>query len=328
MVRKVLRVAQDFAAAHLVRLGIGDLSRPHGGYFGPRHVSHQNGLDVDVYYPRRDRRLRPPDRPADIDRGLSQDLVDAFVRAGATRIFVGPNTGLHGPPAIVQVLAGHDNHVHVRFSAPSDGFLLGRSELGRPIRAWERGDPVSPRRVLVFGCIHGTECAALAITQRLLASEPTGIDLWVVPNANPDGYARGTRVNGRGVDLNRNWPSEWRPHGQAWSDPEYSGARPWSERETRIARDLILRLRPRVTIWFHQPQDVVRAWGPSVPLARRYARLARLPFRRMRWPRGTAPNWQNHRFPESSSFVVELPAGALPAAAAAREARAVLALLP
>jgi murein endopeptidase len=121
LVRTLLRVTSDFAAAHSAapRVGIGDLSRPHGGDFGirygrPGHLSHQNGLDADVYYPRRDGRERPPARPAQIDRVLAQDLVDRFVEARATRIFVGPRTGLTGPPAVVQVLAHHDNHLHVR----------------------------------------------------------------------------------------------------------------------------------------------------------------------------------------------------------------------
>jgi protein MpaA len=87
------------------------------------------------------------------------------------------------------------------------------------------------------------------------------------------------------------------------------------------------RIRPSVTIWFHQPQALVRAWGPSRPAARRYARLAGMRFRAIRWPRGTAPNWQNHRFPGTSSFVVELPAGPLTPGAANRQARAVLALV-
>jgi len=55
----------------------------------------------------------------------------------------------------------------------------------------------------------------------------------------------------------------------------------------------------------------VRAWGRSAPAGRRLADLAQIPFRRLPWPTGTAPNWQNHRFPGSSSFVVELPPGSL-----------------
>jgi murein endopeptidase len=116
LVRLVLRIVRDYARAHpeAPRLGIGDFSRPRGGYFGPRHVSHQNGLDVDLYYPRLDRKERAPKRASQIDRRLAQDLVDRFVRAGAVRVFVGPNTGLRGPPEIVQALGGHDNHIHVR----------------------------------------------------------------------------------------------------------------------------------------------------------------------------------------------------------------------
>jgi len=121
LVRTVLSVARGFHAAHpsAPRLLIGDLSRPHGGDFGPQfgyvgHASHQNGLDVDVYYPRADRRPIAPHDAGDIDPALSQELVDRFTAAGAALIFVGPNTGLRGPPGRVQVLAQHDNHLHVR----------------------------------------------------------------------------------------------------------------------------------------------------------------------------------------------------------------------
>ncbi|HEV2787295.1 MAG TPA: penicillin-insensitive murein endopeptidase, partial [Solirubrobacteraceae bacterium] len=98
---------------------IGDLSRPFGGPFGRRfgglgHASHQNGLDVDVYYPRLDRRLRPPAKVADVDRALAQDLVSRFVGAGAQHAFVGLRVGLGGPPRVVQAIEHHDDHVHVR----------------------------------------------------------------------------------------------------------------------------------------------------------------------------------------------------------------------
>ncbi len=42
-------------------------------------------------------------------------------------------------------------------------------------------------------------------------------------------------------------------------------------------------------------------------------------------PNGTAPNWQNHRFPRVAAFVVELPAGPLPPGTAGRYLAAILA---
>ena len=89
LVRVVLRVAADFHSAHprAARMAVGDLSRPHGGDFGPQfgyigHASHQNGLDVDVYYPRADGRELAPRDASEIDRVLSQELVDRFVPGG------------------------------------------------------------------------------------------------------------------------------------------------------------------------------------------------------------------------------------------------------
>jgi murein endopeptidase len=121
LVRVVLTVARAYHARHpnKTRVGVGDLSRPHGGNFGPQfgyigHVSHQNGLDVDVYYPRADGRERAPRDASEIDLELSQELLDRFLRAGATTIFVGPNTHLAGPAGVVMPLANHDNHMHVR----------------------------------------------------------------------------------------------------------------------------------------------------------------------------------------------------------------------
>jgi murein endopeptidase len=123
LVQRLLTVAREYRGAHpdARPLLVGDLSRPHGGDFGRRygyvwHASHQNGLDVDIYYPRGDRVRRPARTAADIDRPLSQELVDRFVRAGATKLFVGPNTGLRGPSDVVQVMALHDDHMHVRIS--------------------------------------------------------------------------------------------------------------------------------------------------------------------------------------------------------------------
>jgi murein peptide amidase A len=179
---------------------------------------------------------------------------------------------------------------------------LGRSYEGRPISVVHvAGD--GPR-VLVVGCIHGDECEGIEVT-RLLARSRPDIDLWLVHQLNPDGFAERRRGNVHGVDLNRDF-------------------RAATQQETRIARKLILRLRPDVTIWFHQPQSLVRAWGRSRGMARRYAQLAGAPYRAMPWPPGSASRWQNGI--GQVSFVVELPPGELPDALARRHASAVLAL--
>jgi protein MpaA len=200
---------------------------------------------------------------------------------------------------------------------------LGVSEGGRPIVVVRAGDP-NGTRVLVVGCIHGNECAGIAIA-RALERVRTRADLWIVPDLNPDGRARGTRQNGRGVDLNANWSSQWPGGGRPW-DVYYPGPRPFSERETRLARDLILRIRPQVTIWYHQHMDVVWAWGPSTAAGRIYARAARMRFYHHPWLAGTSTNWQNHHLPGTSAFTVELPAGNLAPQQTRRQMSAVLRL--
>jgi hypothetical protein len=199
--------------------------------------------------------------------------------------------------------------------------VVGRTVGGRPLRVWRVGNPGGRPRVLVVGCIHGDECAGLAVTQRLVNGvRPLTGELWVVQNLNPDGFARRSRWNGRGVDLNRNFPA-------GWQRTSRSGPRPFSEREARVARDLVHRARPAVTIWFHQAQRVVRAWGRSIPSGRRYAKAVGLPFRALPWLSGSAPHWQNRGFRNGASFVVELPPGELSGAAADRHARAILQLV-
>ena len=250
------------------------------------------------------------------------------LRGHSLQAFVGVGRGV--PPALLAQARGVLASVRLNDRADQLANVhsvrtLGRSQLGRPIRIWRVGNPRARRRVLVVGCIHGNECAGKAVTARLIAlARPLALDLWVLPDLNPDGAALGVRQNGRGVDLNRNFGAMWKPTGRPGS-AQYAGPRPWSERETRIARRLLLSLRPDVTIWFHQPQALVRAWGPSRAAARRFARVAGRPYRSLPWPNGTAPNWQNHRFPRAAAFVVELPADPLPPGAAGRYVAAILA---
>ena len=123
-VQRVLRVLWEYHQEHpdAPPVLVGDLSRKRGGDFSARiggglgHASHQNGLDVDVYYPRRDGLLRAPLRPAQVDRVAVQELVDRFVDMGAVYVFVGLRVRPLGPRRIVQPLVYHDDHMHVRFA--------------------------------------------------------------------------------------------------------------------------------------------------------------------------------------------------------------------
>jgi murein peptide amidase A len=209
--------------------------------------------------------------------------------------------------------------------APDRSVVVGHSVRGRAIVAYERGDLTAPA-ALVVGVIHGTEPAGLAVIRRLRrVSLPVGVHLWLVPTTNPDGLAAGTRQNAHGVDLNRNWPTAWVHNGRPW-DGYYSGPRPMSEPENRAMRAFILRIRPALTIWYHQPLGLVYGSDPHVALLKRYARLSGLPYRRLVAPRGAVTRWERARVPRGAHFVVEFRAGRISTATAGRHAAAVLAL--
>jgi protein MpaA len=201
--------------------------------------------------------------------------------------------------------------------------LIGRSVRGRPLWAYWRGDPDARRRLLVVGCIHGDEPAGVPVARRLESLPgPTEAVLVIVPDLNPDGVTAGTRTNAHGVDLNRNFPYAWRPIGEPGS-LHYSGPARLSEPESRAGATFIRRLRPTVSIWFHQALGLVDRSGGRVAVERTFARLAGLPLARLpRYP-GSVTGWENHRFLGSTAFVVELPAGRLTGAGVARYADAV-----
>ena len=128
LVRTLLEVIEQYRLENALapRVGIGDLSRRHGGDFGVRfgglgHGSHQNGLDADVYYPRNDGLERRAYRPSQVDQLLAQDLLDRFVAAGARVVYVGPSLRLEGPRKVVVPLVHHDDHMHVRLQLKPAG---------------------------------------------------------------------------------------------------------------------------------------------------------------------------------------------------------------
>jgi murein peptide amidase A len=202
--------------------------------------------------------------------------------------------------------------------------IIGYSVNGIPIRAVEIGNPNARRDVVVVGCIHGDEPAGIAIARALEreAVRPS-VDLWIIEDLNPDGVAAHTRQNAHRVDLNRNFPDSWRRLGRP-GDDQYSGTGPLSEPESRAAAAFLRRLHPALTIWFHQHAALVDESGADVSVEARFARAIGLPLRQLiRYP-GSAATWENHQFAGSTAFVVELPAGPVPAARLGVFTRAIL----
>lgn len=199
---------------------------------------------------------------------------------------------------------------------------IGHSVQGRAIKAVVVGPRDAARNVLVVGSVHGNETAGHAIVAALRArnAAPAGTALWLVRSFNPDGVVLGSRQNARGVDLNRQAPYRWRslPRGTF-----YSGPRALSEPESRAAIRLVRRVRPDLTLFYHQALGI---FGGRGLVERRYARAVGLPWGTIAgdYP-GSITNWQNHRFPADEAFVVELAAGRLTRRAVRRHVRAVVA---
>lgn len=214
----------------------------------------------------------------------------------------------------------------VRTASVTRGQTIGRSVQGRAITLVRRGPRDATRRILVVGCIHGNECAGIGVTRALRRVRlPTGVELLLVDSFNPDGRAHARRQNAHGVDLNRSFPTAWRRGGSP-GDTYYPGPRALSEPESRAVCALVRQERPTVSIWFHQHARLVYlpAHGDT-RLVRRYARGVGLPARAERplLP-GTATRWQNATFRHTTAFVVELPAGTMPASSVRRHAAAVM----
>jgi hypothetical protein len=204
--------------------------------------------------------------------------------------------------------------------------VIGRSVEGRPIRAVRVGSARAPVRVLVVGSMHGNEQGGRRAVARLRrARPPRGVALWLVDDLNPDGTAANRRQNANGVDLNRNFPYRWRAQERP-GDQSYSGTGPLSEPESRAAAELAERIRPRVTIWYHQALRMVVEGGGDDALRRLYSARSGLPVRDLPNYHGTAASWQNHSFRGDTAFVVELPGGRVGTRVAARNARATMSL--
>lgn len=154
----------------------------------------------------------------------------------------------------------------------------GRSVNGVPL--WRRdivpSDGPAQLRVMVLGGIHGDEAASVALVfdwmERAAAVRHERVHWRMVPLVNPDGLLRrpATRVNARGVDLNRNFATDdWATDAQTYwvrrtgrDARRFPGRRALSEPETRWVHDQIEQFQPDLIVSVHAPYGVLDFDGP------------------------------------------------------------------
>ena len=161
--------------------------------------------------------------------------------------------------------------------------VIGYSVRGRAMIAYTFGS--GGTTILYTGGIHGNEPSSVTTMQAwvtYLQSNahkviPAGKKVVIVPNANPDGIAMGSRNNVNNVNLDRNYPSDnWRPDIDTASGnlPTGGGTSAGSEPETKALMALTSQLRPRLEVSFHAQGSLVGAnqYGDSVAIGASYAR--------------------------------------------------------
>jgi len=199
--------------------------------------------------------------------------------------------GCRAPGTAAHEAASSANHAGRERAkeSPSDGtarsvpaarlFMAGRSVKDRPIACLVLG--CGEDTVLFLASIHGNEQAGTPLLEKLagrLLREPGLLEdrtVLIVPRANPDGMARSSRFNARGVDLNRNFAAANRRNGGR------SGTKALSEPETLALARILRVFAPRRIVSIHQPLSLVDYDGPGRELAERTARSCGLPLRNL-----------------------------------------------
>lgn len=183
-------------------------------------------------------------------------------------------------------------------------FSIGDSVEGRPIECQVFGS--GPDVVLILGSIHGNEPAGAVLVRRLAAAlqhQPSllaGRTVVLVPVANPDGLAHGTRTNARGVDLNRNFPAD------NWSSRGQHGSSALCEPESRALHALIEARHPTRIVSVHQPLTCIDYDGPARDLAFVMSEAGGLPVRRLGGRPGSLGSYAGHTL-KIPIITVELP---------------------
>lgn len=208
--------------------------------------------------------------------------------------------------------------------------LMFRDVPAAPRKIAQAGSlPGRPLRILLIGGIHGDELTSASIVFRWLQwldePEPSQYHWRIVPVANPDGLLASPpqRMNGHGVDLNRNFPTpDWSRDAHAyWTnktrrDPRrFPGPHAMSEPETEWLHGQIESFMPDLVVSIHAPFGMLDYDGP----ARQPRRFGSLNLHRLGVYPGSLGNYGGvHK--NMPVITIELPhASSMPSAREQRE---------
>ena len=164
--------------------------------------------------------------------------------------------------------------------------LIGKSFEGRDIEAYTYGDGLT--HLVFVGGIHGgyewnTVLLAYGIIDYLnahLERIPKNITISILPSVNPDAIFKVTgkegrfsvedvtpdkkiltsaRFNARDVDLNRNFDCKWQTKSTWQTKTVSAGTAVFSEPETKIIKDFLLKSVPAAVIFWHSKSNGVYA---------------------------------------------------------------------
>lgn len=161
----------------------------------------------------------------------------------------------------------------------SGTIVLGHSIENRPIECLSVGS--GHEVVLFIATIHGNESAGTPLLLQLdanLRANPLIVEdrrAVMIPVANPDGYHHRRRLNVRGVDLNRNFPTH------NWKKRKRYGLSPLSEPESRAIQLAIDQYQPSRIISIHQPASCLDYDGPGLELAKAMSVASDLKIKRL-----------------------------------------------
>lgn len=203
-------------------------------------------------------------------------------------------------------------------------FVVGYSLFGREIAGVFKGAPDGPQ-LLIQGAMHAREWATAELCVRLFDAYDGDAGLWCLPMTDPDGAMLAQfgvdsapsgerdyllslnggsedfslwKANGRGVDLNVNFPALWgtgTSNRFAPAPSDYVGEHPLSEPESRSLALFTLKVQPSATVSVHARGGVIYGgfgcYDPERALAEEVAAACGYPLLKAEGSAGGYKDW-------------------------------------